>query len=176
MDLKDHNVTFKSDPYWPDRYEKEREQLLEVVGDQLLGIFHVGSTAIRGVPGKPAVDIIAVYADEESMQSAAKKLGEQEGYERESDSTVVIRWGDDYAVFVKMHVQDDQKVRNQLLFRDYLRENPAARSEYGSIKRKAVEEHPEELEAYTKAKSEVVSSILDRAREEGYDERLPEFV
>ncbi|WP_181813888.1 GrpB family protein [Halopelagius longus] len=173
--MKDRNVTFESDPYWPERYEDERERLLEVAGDRLLGVFHVGSTAIRDLPGKPALDIVAVYTDEESVQTAAEKLDEREGYERESDSTVV-RWEDEYAVFVKLHAQDDQRVRNQLVFREYLRENPDARNEYERIKRTALEEHPEDLETYTKAKSEVVASILERARKEGYEERLPGFV
>jgi len=61
------------------------------------------------------------------------------------------------------------------MFRDYLRENPDTRSEYERLKRKAAETHREDLEAYTEAKSEFVSSVLDRAKEEGYDKRLPTF-
>lgn len=174
-DLKERNVTFTSDPYWPDRYETERERIQDASGSGLLGVFHVGSTAIPDVPGKPALDITAVYDDEESMQTAIERLTDNDRYEQEGDSTVIIRWADDYAVFIKMHTRDDQKVRNQLLFRDFLRENPEARNEYARVKREAEEKHPEDLEAYTKAKSEIVHSLLEQAREEGYDQSLPEF-
>lgn len=121
------------------------------------------------------MDAIAVYEDEDSMYAAAETLAENGEYEREPDSSVVVRWDEEYATFVKFHTRDDEKVRNQLMFRDYLRENPDARREYARVKRTAAEEHPEDLETYTKAKWDVVSSILERARREGYDEQLPEF-
>lgn len=175
MDLK-NRVTLESDPVWPDRFEEERRQIVEVSGDQLLGVFHVGSTAISGVPGKPTLDVIAVYEDEESMDTAAEALTNNGAYEREPESTVIIRWGEDHGVFIKMHTQDDEKVHNQLVFRDYLRENPDARQQYTDVKRKAAEKHSDDLEAYTKAKSEVVSSILERARAEGYYDRLPKCI
>jgi len=174
-DLKERNVTFTADPYWPHRYEAERERIQDVSGDRSLGIFHVGSTAIPDVPGKPALDIVAVYDNEESMVTAIERLTDDDRYEQEGESTLVVRWAEEYAVFIKMHTKDDQKVRNQLLFRDYLRENSKARAEYARIKREAAKKHPEDLEAYTDAKSEVVRSILEQAREEGYDRLLPGF-
>jgi GrpB-like predicted nucleotidyltransferase (UPF0157 family) len=174
-ELKEGNVTFESDPYWPHRYESERERIRDVSSDGLLGVFHVGSTALTDVPGKPALDIIAVYDDDEALSTTIERLTNDDRYEREGDSLLVIRWEDDYAVFLKTHTRDDQKVRNQLLFRDYLREHPNMRSEYGHVKREAAEAHSEDVEAYTKAKTEFVSSVLERAREDGYDERLPDF-
>lgn len=175
MDLQ-NRVTLESDPYWPDRYEEERETVLEASGDQLLGVFHVGSTAIREVPGKPALDVLAVYENEQAMHTAGDALTELEAYNREGADTVVVRWTDEYAVFIKLHTRDDEKVRAQLAFRDYLRENLEARRKYTRVKRTAAEEHPEDVEAYTKAKTDVVSSILDQARNEGYYEDLPDFV
>lgn len=170
-------IALEPDPVWTDHYDEEREQIQDVSGDQLLGVFHVGSTAIPDLAGKPALDVIAVFADYESMRAAADTLVD-EGYELghdESDCIVLIRWGDDYSAFIKMHIQDNEKVRNQLIFREYLRENTEARREYERVKREAVEEHSEDQQAYTQAKSEVVRSLLERARDHGYAERLPEF-
>jgi GrpB-like predicted nucleotidyltransferase (UPF0157 family) len=67
-------------------------------------------------------------------------------------------------------------VRNQLIFREYLCENSEARRKYERVKREAIAEHPRDQKAYTQAKSEVVKSLLERARDQGYAERLPEFV
>jgi len=174
--LKERNVTLTSDPYWPDRYETESERVKDASDSRLLDVFHVGSTAIPDVPGKPALDIIAVYENEDAMETAIEQLTDDDRYEQEGDSTVLIRWADEYAVFVKMHTRNDEKVRSQLLFRDYLRENSDARAEYTRVKQEAAENHPEDLEAYTKAKSETVQSILEQAQEEGYAKRLPDFV
>lgn len=176
MDLREQ-ITLQSDPVWTDRYEDEREQVVDASDDRLLGVFHVGSTAIPDVPGKPALDIIAVYPDDVSMRAAAESLTD-DGFEIEGDHDdcmVVIDWRDDHAVFVKMHLEDDVKVRNQLVFRDFLRENSDACREYEAVKREAVADHAHDHTAYTEAKRDVVSTLLDRAREQGYDERLPEF-
>jgi len=173
-ELKGRNVTLVPDPHWPDRFESERERIRAASDGGPLGVFHVGSTAIPGVPGKPAVDVIAVY-EEAAIDAAMERLIADARYEREGDSGLLVRWAEEYAVFVKLHTRNDRKVRNQLLFRDYLRDHPEARSEYESLKRETAQAHPEDLEAYTKAKSEFVGSVLERAREEGYDRQLPDF-
>lgn len=176
MDLRD-GITLESDPVWTDHYEEERDQVLNASEEQLLGVFHVGSTAIADLPGKPALDVLAVFENYDAMRAAADILTDK-GYELandEPDAILVIKWGDDRAVFIKMHTRDDQKVRNQLIFRDYLRENPEGRREYERAKQKAVAEHPDDPEKYTLAKAEVVRSLLKQAQEEGYAEDLPEF-
>lgn len=173
-----NEITFESDPFWEDRYQAERERIVEATGERLLGVFHVGSTAIPDIPGKPVLDIIAVFADQDAMHDAADILtdGRYELESDESDCIVLVRCGDDRATFLKMHTQDDERVRNQLLFRVYLRENPEARRKYERVKREAVERHPEDLQAYTRAKTEVVRSLLEQARAHEYADRLPEFV
>ncbi|WP_158059025.1 GrpB family protein [Halorussus halophilus] len=176
MDLTEQ-ITFESDPVWTDRYETERERVLDASGDGLLGIFHVGSTAIPDVPGKPALDIIAVYPDAESMSVAAATLTDDD-FELKGDypdCKVAVDEREDHVVIVKMHTRDDAKVRNQLVFRDFLQDNPDERREYEEVKREALKAHADDQEAYTKAKSDVVGKLLERAREQGYDEELPEF-
>lgn len=174
-DLRAKRVSFVEDPYWPDRFAAERERVRSVSGEGLLGVFHVGSTAIEDVPGKPALDVIAVYEDETALEAAAERLVAEEGFERPGEGEVAIRWEDDWAVFVKLHTRDDHKVRAQVAVRDYLRDHPEAREEYVAVKREALEDHPDDLEAYTEAKGEVVSDLFERAREAGYLEELPEF-
>lgn len=177
MDVRER-ITLEPDPVWTDRYEKERERVLTASDDRLLGVFHVGSTAIPDLPGKPALDVLAVFTDYDAMRSTAEILadGEYELERDETDCVLVIDWRDDHAVFIKMHTRDDEKVRNQLVFRDYLRETPEARREYERSKRKAADAHPEDPQAYTRAKAPVVRSLVERAHEQGYAERLPEFV
>ena len=42
---------------WADAYKEERSRILSVLADRLLGIQHVGSTAIPGISAKPIIDI-----------------------------------------------------------------------------------------------------------------------
>jgi len=177
MDLRDEIVLLE-DPVWTDRFETERDRVADASGEGLLGVFHVGSTAIPDVPGKPALDVLAVFEDADAMAAATDALadGDYERHHGGPDSALVVHWGDDHAVFVKLHTRDDEKARNQIAFRDYLRDHPEARREYERVKREAAEAHPEDPEAYTQAKTDVVTTHVERAREAGYVERLPEFV
>jgi GrpB-like predicted nucleotidyltransferase (UPF0157 family) len=171
-------VRFEPDPVWTDRYERERERIEAASGDGLLGVFHVGSTAIEGVPGKPELDVLAVYGAYEPMRAAAEDLAD-EGFELSTDDgecIVLSRWEDGRAVFLKLHVQGDERVRNQLLFREYLRETAEARRAYEQTKREAAAAHREDPQAYIGAKTDTVGSLLADAREAGYDEELPSFV
>jgi GrpB-like predicted nucleotidyltransferase (UPF0157 family) len=110
MDPRDE-IALEPDPVWTDHYKEERERIRDVSDEQLLGVFHVGSTAIPDLPGKSALDVIAVFADYESMRAAADTLTDKDyelGHD-ESDCIVVIRWDDDYSVFIKMNIKTTKK-------------------------------------------------------------------
>lgn len=169
----------RSDPVWTDRYETVRERIERVADDGLVDTFHVGSTAIEDIAGKPALDVIAVYEDREALAAAATALADLDGYElshEEDENAVVVNWGEDDAEFLKLRLPGDEAVHNQLVFRDYVRDHPEARREYEAVKREAAADHPRGGSEYTAAKREVVSDILDRARGAGYFDRLPETV
>ncbi len=171
-------VTLKPDPVWIDRYEKERERIKDTTENGLLGVFHVGSTAIPDLAGKPALDILVIFEDYESMSESANTLRSHEYEITHDDSEIIVlsSKGDKFKSYIKMHMKNDIKARNQLLFRNYLRENSGARDEYERVKRKAIRDHSGDLEKYTKAKTETVSSLLEEAREKGHSDHLPEFV
>jgi GrpB-like predicted nucleotidyltransferase (UPF0157 family) len=171
-------VRLEPDPVWTDRYERERERIEAASGEGLLGVFHVGSTAVPDLPGKPELDVLAVYEAYEPMRTAAEAIA-GDRFELSTDDgecIVLSRWSDGRAVFLKLHVQGDERAGNQLLFREYLRENTDARREYETAKREAAATHREDPRAYIDAKTGTVLSLLADAREAGYAERLPSFV
>src|ERR1019366_6870997 len=45
------------DPRWPGMFEEEKERLLHCVGQWVLDIEHIGSTAVAGLGAKPVIDI-----------------------------------------------------------------------------------------------------------------------
>jgi GrpB-like predicted nucleotidyltransferase (UPF0157 family) len=45
-------------PGWVELYEREAERLLEVLGEQVLTIEHIGSTSIPGMQAKPVIDMM----------------------------------------------------------------------------------------------------------------------
>ena len=175
MELAD----LRSDPVWTERYERVRGRIERVAGAGLAGVYHVGSTAIEDVAGKPALDVIAVYRDGAALEAAGGALAGLEGHELSHDGPdckVVVRWLEDGAELLKLHLPGDERVANQLAVRDYLREHPAARRRYEAVKREAAAAHPEGGADYTAAKEEVVAELIEAAETAGYFEALPEAV
>lgn len=177
----DEDITLLEDPVWTERYEREESRVREAAGEDLLGIHHVGSTAIPDVPGKPALDVLVAFDSLDGMAETADRIvdsSEEFQLQAESDvNRLVIDWADDHAVFLRMHTMDEaDKIRNQILFREYVCDHPDARREYSAVKREAVAEHADDHAEYTQHKTDVVSDILERAHEAGYEERLPDYL
>ncbi|WP_114577767.1 GrpB family protein [Saliphagus sp. LR7] len=177
----DEDITLVEDPVWTEKYEREEQRLRAAAGEGLLGIHHVGSTAIPDVPGKPALDVLVAFDAFEQMDATGEQIEEEhKEFERFSEtdtSILLINWADDHAVFHRMHTMDDEdKIRNQILFRDYLRDHADARREYEEIKREAVENHADDPGDYTKAKSDVVADLIQRAEAADYEEGLPDYL
>jgi len=68
----------EADPAWSQRYADLEHQISSVLGERLLGIQHVGSTSVPGLPAKPIIDIdveVADPADEAAYAPALESLG-----------------------------------------------------------------------------------------------------
>ena len=50
-------------PGWPAMYEREAGRIWSILGNRVLQIHHVGSTAVPGLCAKPIVDILLVVSD-----------------------------------------------------------------------------------------------------------------
>lgn len=157
------------DPAWPSMFEAEAARLRGMLdGTLVAGLEHFGSTAIPGLAAKPVIDIlIAVRSLAEARGSFIDPL-RQLGY---------VFWAEnpriDRLFFVKgmppygerrthhVHVTEpDGELWQRLLFRDYLRANPAAARRYERLKHELAQRFRSDREAYTEAKSAFVEEIM----------------
>src|SRR5213593_3900512 len=51
------------DPTWPDLYAREAERIRRVLGDRVVRLEHVGSTAVPGLAAKPIIDLVLEVPD-----------------------------------------------------------------------------------------------------------------
>lgn len=170
------------DPSWEEEYEAEQENVRSLAGDGLLGIFHVSSTSIPGLPAKPIIDILAIYATPSAVHEAKESLvsdyrirREEANFDDGESRVVLVKEERDPPITLHLRPRDAQGWRDQFVFRELLRDNPVAKAKYEGAKRTAVAEYPDDGERYTAAKEPVIESLVERAYAEGYDERLPEF-
>ena len=154
------------DPGWPRLYEREENRIRSVLGDRVIRIEHVGSTAVPGLPAKPLIDIVLEVADS-ADEAAYVPAMESAGYVlriREPDwfEHRVLK-GPDTDVNVHVFTAGCEEVDRMLLFRDWLRENAADRELYAERKRELADREWKYMQQYADAKTAVVDEIMGRA-------------
>lgn len=157
---------------WPARFEEERARIERVIVRWLVEIEHVGSTAVPGLDAKPVIDVMVGL---ESMPDADRcvepliRLGYsywQEGAEphhRLFAKFVDAGWT---ARTHNLHLVEARGWywKERLLFRDYLRADPAMALEYAWLKHELAQRFRDDREAYTAAKAKFVAAVVVKAR------------
>ena len=155
------------DPAWPRPFEQVCAQLSATLATvSLVGIEHVGSTAVPGLAGKPVIDV-DVIVTRENVAAAIDAL-EQDGYVSLGITGVPDRHAlaapdDAPRRNVYITVEGCLSLRNHLGVRDVLRSDATLRDEYGGLKLRLGEREYADIEGYVVDKSPVVQRILERA-------------
>ena len=162
------------DSEWPIRFEDEAVRMRETLGDNVVSVEHIGSTSVPGLAAKPIIDICPVVSDMEKGQKCAELLDEAGYYRSDKDRgdawLELGRVADDGQHFnVHVRPEGSDGVANYLLLRDYLRDHPRYRDEYARVKRAGAEKYPDDVGKYTREKSGIIETILEKALEEGYE-------
>lgn len=158
-----------ADPSWPEQYARLAELINAALGDSALSVEHVGSTAVRGLPAKPVIDIDLTVADSGDEQAYVPAL-EGCGF------ALVIRepWWYGHRCLRRqepacnLHVfsPDCAEAERHRIFRDWLRSHPADRLLYARTKVAAAEDTKSrggDSMDYNARKEPVLREIYDRA-------------
>lgn len=155
---------------WKEKFEKTAGFLRKVLGEEIIDIQHVGSTAIPGMIAKPQIDILVVVKDLAKMKSYYQAI-EEAGFNPKGSHTSkeeghFTKDLQDGSRLISIHVfsQGHPKIEDMLTFRDYLLESAEDREYYSDIKRKLYEKFADDYPAYCRAKKEAMESIKERAR------------
>lgn len=132
-------------------------------------IEHIGSTSVPGLPGKGTVDVMVLVADDADATRVAEQLTAA-GWEHARGSTAgrpFLLAGTEHdgnRTHVHLHVvragSDEATAQRGLAAA--LREDPALRHEYASLKRGVVAEGTRDPAQYSMKKIDWVLTTLDR--------------
>ena len=150
-------------PEWRIQAKEEAFRISKELGMPVSDIEHIGSTAVEGLAAKPIIDLMlgARELPSEKFHAALAALGYEwlgdfpgRSYfrkrgERNFNAHVVMKNGDHW--------------KNNLLFRDYLCRNEAARARYAQAKQAAMSSGHDTLLPYSAAKEPTLSSLLREA-------------
>ncbi|GAA2829821.1 mycothiol synthase [Leucobacter komagatae] len=151
---------------WPDRAVVLTEAIRTALGDAVVSIEHVGSTAVLGLPAKDVIDLDLIVLDpddEASYVPALTALGYRHTVrEPELDGHRMLRL-EQPRVNLHVFAQGTAEPARHLLFRDWLRAHPEDAKMYAEAKAAAAEGGPQTAMAYNLRKHAAVREIYSRA-------------
>lgn len=153
----------RHNPLWRVMFWIEKAQLTLILGGKVLGIEHVGSTAIPGMPAKPIIDISLAVTDYEQawgLVAVLQSIGYDYLGENETRREYSFEKSHPYAYGLFICEKSGDKWQNRLSFRDYLRAHLQARQAYADLKKQLANEHKDDLLAYQSLKLPFVQKIL----------------
>ena len=146
------------DPAWKNDFEAEADHIARALGDMVVSLYHIGSTAIPGIFAKPVIDILLAVDDIVRLDDKSSAM-EQLGYEAMGEFGIPGRryFRKDIASGIRTrHVHafaaGSTEIERHLAFRDYMIAHPAEAQAYSQLKQRLAREHPGDIEAYMDGK------------------------
>lgn len=155
---------------WAEDYKEASLSIKHILGDLLVDVYHVGSTAVKGLSSRPIIDIMAVVKDIGIIEDY-EDMFESFGYECLGEFGLPgrrhCRKGiNDRACHLDIFdIYNDKEIIRLLAFRDYLRAQPEEASFYGELKQALALQFPEDLEGYAIGKSVFIDKLEKKAVE-----------
>ncbi|MBR2048038.1 MAG: GrpB family protein [Oscillospiraceae bacterium] len=153
------------DEGWKSSFEAIKAELNHAIGDLIIGIEHVGSTSVEGLSAKPCIDIDVVIRDYSVFHTVVSRL-EAIGYTHEGNLGIKDREAFRYTNkphLMKHHLyvcpQNSEELHRHITFRDFLRNNPDAAKQYGSVKETAAQRFPDNIDQYMAYKAPCIEEL-----------------
>ena len=78
--MSQHIIVRDYDPLWIEKYREESSLVKDILAENCVAIYHIGSTSVPGLAAKPIIDIMAVVRSLAEVDSVAENFSEI-GYE-----------------------------------------------------------------------------------------------
>jgi GrpB-like predicted nucleotidyltransferase (UPF0157 family) len=155
------------DPQWPLLFEELRVTFLELLGDMVSAIEHVGSTSVPGLAAKPIIDLDVLLASAAYLPETIRRLATL-GYEHQGDLGIAGREAFQtppnlFAHHLYVCLPDSEEFRRHILLRNYLRSHPAEVSAYSNLKWELLAKVGNDRAAYIQGKENFVRQLVQRA-------------
>lgn len=159
-------------PQWTAAFETIAHLLKAALDTDIVGVEHVGSTAVPGLVAEPVLDIDVIISSGYGLNTVVAKL-KTLGYRPEGKDGFRHRAEDAHdalatamAHYLRIYSIDSATLHQHLLLRDYLRLHADQVKAYGELKQVFVQRHPKDRSAYAGAKTRFINPLLAKARKE----------
>ena len=156
-------------PQWRDAFEAEARHVAAALGENVVAIHHIGSTAIPNIYAKPVIDLLVEVRDITEVDGQSSAM-ESLGYEVMGEYGIPGRryFRKDNQEGIRTHhihafEASSPEVERHLAFRDYMIAHPGDAQRYSELKRKLAEEHPQSTDGYIDGKDGFIKEMDRRA-------------
>ena len=152
---------------WPSDFTKEADAIQSILKNEIIGIYHIGSTSIVGLSAKPVIDILI----------EVKKIDAIDQYNPQMESLQYIAKGEfgmeGRRFFIKglihrthhVHIFETghPDIARHLNFRDYMLSHPDEAKAYESLKLELAQQFRYDNDGYCDGKDDFIKEIDRRA-------------
>lgn len=156
-------------PNWINQYLYISCKIKKSLKDNLLNIYHIGSTSIPGMAAKPKIDIIG----EVTFGKKTIKPLENIGFEYRGEWNIPMKFGfsfkGDIDCILHVYEKNHPEIELNLKFCEYLRNNPTSVEDYSKLKYEIInkpDSHDLEhafLRNYTLKKHNFINEIIKKS-------------
>jgi GrpB-like predicted nucleotidyltransferase (UPF0157 family) len=157
------------DPRWRDAFEAEARHVAAALGETVVAVHHIGSTAVPNIYAKPIVDMLVEVRDIAEVDGRSSAM-ESLGYEVMGEYGIPGRryFRKDNREGIRTHhihafEAGSAEAGRHLAFRDYMIAHPEDARRYSELKRRLAEENPQSPDGYMDGKDGFVKEMDRRA-------------
>jgi GrpB-like predicted nucleotidyltransferase (UPF0157 family) len=157
------------DPRWAEEFARESSILANALGNVLVEIHHIGSTAIPGIEAKPIIDMLAVVGDLRLLDENQAKM-EALRYEAMGEFGIPGRryFRKNNKSGLRTHQihafqAGSSQIQRHLDFRDFMRVNPHFAKDYEALKQRLAALYPNDISSYADGKTAFIRDMEARA-------------
>ncbi|MFT5296338.1 MAG: GrpB-like predicted nucleotidyltransferase (UPF0157 family) [Colwellia sp.] len=148
------------DPIWQKTFEAEKQLLLDAIGQNAVIIEHMGSTAVKGLPSKPVIDILVEVTSILDLEISSKKI-QALGYIVKGENGITGRryfqkGGNQRSHHVHAFKTGDLNLIRHRAFKEYLIAHPMIAIEYGDIKKNSALNCENDINIYMEHKNNFI--------------------
>ncbi len=162
--MSQHITVTDYNPLWAIKFEEESLLIKDIIADNCIAIYHIGSTSVPGLAAKPIIDIMVVVKSLEKVDDIAEDFLKI-GYEYLGEFGIAGRrylrkGGDERTHQIHIFQADDcNNIGRHLAFRDYMRTHEKERDEYAKIKIALAQRFPYDIDGYCDGKENFVREM-----------------
>jgi GrpB-like predicted nucleotidyltransferase (UPF0157 family) len=156
-------------PRWRDTFEAEAKHVAAALGENVVAVHHIGSTAIPNIYAKPVVDLLVEVREITEVDGRSSAM-ESLGYEVMGEYGIPGRryFRKDNQEGIRTHhihafEAGSTEAERHLAFRDYMIAHPVDAQRYSELKRRLAEENPQSMDGYIDGKDNFVKEMDRRA-------------